>query len=166
MKEQDAYLERFQNLPGFNIHAMNKDGSKVQPWFDVTAEAILPDLVIDEINLAQHVETISAQIQKWGRLAALAKRVWQVEERAYRTWRSNFYLQVLEGVSGKKPTEKQIEAMYRSNADYAKCQIRIERAEEAFTATEMTVRALEAKKDMLKNYAYRNKEDGAPRLNV
>lgn len=161
----DQYIARFQNIPTFNIHAVSQDGMAAVPWYEVTTE-IVRDLVINELTIPAQVDTIAADIQKWGRLSALAKRVWELEERGYRAWRSELMLRALDPVSKpegwKKPTTDMVEAMYRADPDYAKWQIRVERAEEAYNATEALLQAFRAKKDMLMRFAPRYREDGMP----
>ena len=120
----DQFIARLSNLNPFNVYAIHGDGT-VQPWYDVTG-AIVKDLVLDEVTLAQQVQTIGAQITHWGRLAAQAKRVWEVEERDYRRWRDYQILQMVEPPSDpavrkewKKPTEQVIEALAGRVPPYA-----------------------------------------------
>ena len=144
----DQYIARFQNIPSFNIHALAEDGMKAVPWYEVTPE-IVRDLVINELTIPAQVDTIAAEIQKWGRLAALAKRIWELEERAYRAWRSEFMLRTLDPKGKpegwKKPTNEAAEAMYRVDPEYAKYQVHAERAEEAYNATEALLQDFRAK---------------------
>jgi hypothetical protein len=161
----DQYIARFQNIPSFNIHALAGDGMKSVPWYEVTP-AIINDLIVNELTIPAQVATIAAEIQKWGRLAALAKRIWELEERGYRAWRSEFMLQEFnpEGkpTGWKKPSTDTVEAMYRVSPEYAAWQIRVERAEEAYNATEALLQAFRAKKDMLMRFAPRYHEQGVP----
>ena len=161
----DQYIARFQNIPSFNIHALAEDGMTAVPWYSVTPE-IVRDLVINELAIPAQVDVIAAEIQKWGRLSALAKRVWELEERRYRAWRSAFLLRALDPVSKpegwKKPTTDAVEAMYRVDPEYAKHQVQVERAEEAYNATEALLQAFRAKKDMLMRFAPRYHEQGMP----
>jgi len=161
----DQYIARFQNIPSFNIHALAEDGMKAVPWYEVTPE-IVRDLVINELAIPLQVDVIAAEIQKWGRLAALAKRVWELEERSYRAWRSEFMLRTLDPKGKpegwKKPANEAAESMYRVDPDYAKYQVRVERAEEAYNATEALLQAFRAKKDMLMRFAPRYHDQGVP----
>lgn len=163
--ELDAYLARMQNMPSWNIHALSGDGQTALPWYEVGPE-VYRELVIDELNAPAQAAVLSSEIQKWGRLSALARRVWQVEERQYRAWRSAYYVQALDPDDKpdgwKKPTEKQIEASYRIEPEYHTWQERIERAEEAYNATDMMVHALKAKKDALMRFASKWHDAGAP----
>jgi len=166
----DEYLARVQNIPSWNIHSISGDGMTVSPWYEVTSKQAVHDLVLDETRLHEQVSTVTGEIQKWGRLSALARRVWEVEERVYRTWRSAFLLQIMdpdEKPSGwKKPTKEQCESKYRLDPAYAGFQVNIERAEEACNATEVMLSAIQAKKEMLLKFAYRRKDDGLPQLSV
>lgn len=163
----DAYVARFQNLPPFNIHAIVERGMATEPWYEVKASDVLKELVLDHLNVATQVSVVTAQIQKWGRLESLARRVWQVAERRYRAWRSRFYLESLEKKEdGKKPTQAVIEARYRSHPEYQELQAEIERAEEAYNSAHALLDAFKAQKAMLQNYAYRPRDGGAPQLSV
>lgn len=161
----DQYIARYQNLPPFNINALAEDGMTAVPWYEVTQE-IVRDLVINELAIPAQVDTIAADIQKWGRLSALAKRVWELEERNYRAWRSRFMLKAVDPAGKpegwKKPSNETVEAMYRTDTEYAKWQMRVERSEEAFNATEGVLQAFRAKKDMLMRFAPRYRDDGMP----
>ena len=161
----DQYIARFQNIPSFNIYALAEEGLKAVPWYEVTPE-IVRDLVINELTIPAQVDTIAGEIQKWGRLSALAKRVWELEERGYRAWRSEFLLKAMDPAGKpegwKKPTTEMVEARYRTDPEYARWQVRVERAEEAYNATEGLLQAFRAKKDMLMRFAPRYHEQGMP----
>ena len=161
----DSYIARFQNIPSFNIYSLAKDGMSATPWYEVNHE-IAKHLVIDELTIPVQVNTIAGDIQQWGRLSALAKRVWELEERNYRIWRSGFLLEAVnpEGKpkEWKKPSADAIEAMYRMVPEYKIYQVKVERAEEAYNATEAILQAFRAKKDMLMRFAQKYREDGMP----
>ena len=167
----DQYIARLSNLNPFNIYAIH-GGGEVQPWYDVTG-AIVKDLVVDEVALAQQVQTIGAQITHWGRLAAQAKRVWEIEEREYRRWRDYQVLKMVEPPTDpvvrkewKKPTEQVIEATYRTDPDYVKYQQKVERAEEAYNAAIAVQEGFKAKKDMLMRYVVRYHDETQAHLTV
>jgi hypothetical protein len=167
----DQYVARLQKLSSFNVYAINAEGGVV-PWYEVTG-AIVKDLVLDEVTLAQQVQTIGAQITHWGRLAAQCKRVWEVEEREYRRWRDYFILKMIEPPANpeaakgwKKPTESVIEATYRTDPQYAKFNVAIERAEEAYNAALAVQDGFKAKKDMLMRYVVRYRDENQPHLTV
>jgi len=161
----DAYIARFQNMPPFNIYALADDGVNAVPWYEVTSE-IVKDLVVNELTIPAQVATIAADIQKWGRLTALAKRIWELEERGYRAWRSAFQLKVVnpddKPKDWKKPTADTVESLYRIEPEYHRWHTRTERAEEAYNATEGVLQAFRAKKDMLYRFAPRHFDDGMP----
>ena len=165
----DEIAQRLQNASTFNIWSIDETG-KTQPWFAVSQEQVVRDLLIHEPTLGTQVQAISSQVQYWGRLAAQAKRVWEIEERRYRIWRSRFYLNAImpppDDSSWKKPTEKTIEAKYRVDPEYSVWQERLERAEEAFNATQAILDGFRAKAQLLKTYAMRVRDDAAPRLAV
>jgi len=161
----DTYVARFQNIPSFNIHALAEDGVNAVPWYEVTTE-IVKDLVINELTIPAQVATIAADIQKWGRLTALAKRIWELEERGYRAWRSKFQLKAVDPEGKpkewKKPSGDTLESMYRIEPEYHRWKTKIERAEEAYNASEGVLQAFRAKKDMLMKFSQRYREDGMP----
>lgn len=161
----DQYVQRLQNIEPFQIHAIKTDGT-IAPWYTVDG-SIVRDLVIRETDLGLQVQTVAAQIAHWGRMVAQTKRVWEIEERLYRVWRSRFYLSKIVPKDGeKKPTEKAIEAMYRTDEEYAKLQKAIERAEEAYETARSIYEAFRAKRDMLRATVYRSKDDGSVSMSV
>lgn len=161
----DTYIARFQNIPGVNIHAITADGQRAVPWYEIQMPTVIADLVVNELTIPMQLERVTAEIQKWGRLSALTKRVWEVEERIYRAWRSEFQLKVIDPTDKpkewKKPTEATVEAMYRTQPEYHRLQAHVERAEEAYNTVEATLNAFRAKKDVLIALKRRYHEDGA-----
>lgn len=149
----DAYVARFQSMPGVNLHSLTGDGNGTTPWFEVSMQSVVADLVVNELTVPAQLAVIAAEIQKWGRFSALAKRVWEVEERGYRAWRSAFMLAASnpEGKAKewKKPSGETIEAMYRVAPEYHTWQTRVERAEEAYNTVEAILLGFRAKKDVL-----------------
>ena len=127
--------------------------------------AVVGDLVVNELTIPAQLATVTAEIQKWGRFAALTKRVWELEERRYRAWRSEFQLHAIDPEGKpkewKKPTADTVESMYRTQPEYHRLQARVERAEEAYNTVEATLQAFRAKKDVLIALKRRYHEDGA-----
>jgi len=164
-QELDSFIARLQGIPSFNINMIVDDGLRVTPWYEVGRE-IWRDLVIDELTIRDQLEKIAAQIQQWGRLSATARRVWQMQERGYRAWRSAFLLREMnpqgQPEGWKKPTKEQVEAMYRVDPEYHSWQVLVEEAEEAFNAAEALLQAFRAKKDVLLRYVSVWHEAGAP----
>lgn len=161
----DEYVQRLQNIQPFNIYRVDETTGKVEPWFEVTAE-ITNDLVLREQSLGHQVQIVSGEVNKWHRLASQAKRVWQIEERRYRVWRDRLYLKAIEEAEGKKPSDKIIEAGYRTHKDYGKYYGAVERAEEAYNSCLAVVEGFRAKRDMMKSYVFRHRDDAAPQLSV
>jgi hypothetical protein len=161
----DAYIARFQNIPGVNLYAVVDDGQSAVPWYAVQMTTVVADLVVNELTIPSQLGVVTAEIQKWGRLTALGKRVWELEERKYRAWRSEFYLGLSDPAGKaegwKKPTEGGIEALYRTQAEYHRLQANVERAEEAFNTAESILHAFRAKKDVLIALKRKYHEDGA-----
>ena len=159
----DAVVARLQRLPEFTLDAIDGEGN-VNPWYAVKG-SIVVDVVIKETVLAQEVLSVSGQITHWGRLAAQAKRVWEIREREYRTWRDGFILRLLEEAD-KKPTQAVIEATYRTDPAYAVWYGATEKAEEAYNSCVAILDGFKAKRDMLKAFAGRVGENTEPQLIV
>lgn len=154
----DEYVQAVQNIQPFNINRILPHGD-VEPWFEVTQE-IAGELVIREERVGYLVQTVAAQVEKWGRLAAQAKRVWQVEERKYRVWRSEVFISAKrppvdpkEAKTWKKPSEKDVEAQYRADPEYTVIHVRIEAAEEAYDAAKAIVEGFKAQRELLRTFA-------------
>lgn len=160
----DQYVQRLQNIEPFQIYSINEKG-QVAPWYTVDG-SIMRDLVMRETDLAIQVQTIAAQIGHWGRMVAQTKRVWEIEERHYRAWRSRFVLDKLSPKEGKAPSVAKVEAMYRIHSEYAPFQEAIERAEEAYESAKCIYEAFRAKRDMLRTVVYRSRDDGSVTLSV
>lgn len=162
----DAIIDRLQRIHSFNIHAVQEDGS-VAPWWEVTGASVVPELIVTEADIMEQVQTISARIMHWGRMVAQCKRVCDIEERGYRAWRSQFFLNLLVEVGdGKKPTDKIMEAQMRVTPEYAEWYERTERAEEAYNTANAVLDGFRAKKEMLRLAVYRRNEDGAAILSI
>lgn len=170
MREQmlDDYVHRTQGLPPITMQRVTDDGDVVD-WFQIGPE-VSRDLLLYEQGLGHQVQIIAGEIQKWHRLSALAKRVWEVRERQYRIWREKFYLDQItppdDDGPWKKPTEKAIDARARTQPEYADHQNKIEAAEEAYNAVQGVVEGFRAKRDMLKTYVFRHRDAAEPQLSV
>lgn len=157
----DQIVQRLQNMPPFNIHAIDSAGNTV-PWFDVTA-GICAELVVHPSNVTDQASAVSAQIAHWGRLAALAARVTEITERRYRIWRDKKCLEFSTPPSDpdelkewKKPTEAKIEQLYRTHPEYDTECSKVDRAKEAQASAEAILLAFRAKKDMMQSNPGRN----------
>ena len=160
----DEYVARLQNMEPFNIQAVNAKGEP-QPWYSVTGE-IVRDLVIYEPTLAEQVQAIAAQIAHWGRLAAQSKRVWEIEERRFRSWKAERVLELSEPPDDpelakvwKKPSEAKIEATYRTDPDYEVQSARVERAEECFNAATAILEGFKAKASVLRWAVFKGRDE-------
>jgi hypothetical protein len=164
----DQYIQRLQNIEPFNIYSVDAKG-QVAPWYEVTGE-IVKDVVLNENDLSIQVETVSAQIQHWGRMAAQCKRVWEIVERDFRIWKAEHHIALTTPPDSpdawKKPTEKRIDAEMRTKPEYVTFYDESIRAEEAYNAANAVLDGFRAKRDMLKQYVYRHAENAAPRLAV
>ena len=169
MNDLDPIIARLQNLHPFNIYQVSPATGEVAPWFEVTG-GIVQDLVLRDDRLHEQVQTIAAQVMHWGRLAAQAKRVWEITERHYRIWRDRTVLTLLDPATKpadwKKPTEKQVDGTIRILPEYTTHYQEQERAEEAYNAAMAILDGFRAKRDMIKAAVQRATEGSAPRLAV
>lgn len=149
----DTYVSRFQNMEPFDIYTIDSQGVPTAiGGRHVTGPEIVAQLVWHDAEDAVQSRLVAGQILEWGRLAAQANRIWQIEERRYRTWKAQQFLEGIEAaekVGQKKPSDKILEANYRTHEDYTAVKSRCERAEEAWAATDMIVNAFRAKERML-----------------
>lgn len=160
---------RLASIHPVNIWEVDEATGDGRPWYLVDG-SVAHQLVIREVDLVEQVQLIAAQIMHWGRLAAQAKRVWEVEERNYRIWRDGAILRLSEPPAGdekkKGMPQWQAEAAMRADPIYRMHQVRLERAEEAFNVAQSILEGFQAKKEMMKSSVIRSKEDGAPRLSI
>lgn len=170
----DQYVAALQNQPPWNIWKVNPDGT-IEPWFEVTGQ-IVRELVIATYNVEDQVAAVSAQIQFWGNLASQAQRIWEIEDRTYRSWRDGRCLEFITPPAGesedddkakwKRPTEKQIDWLVRTHKDYPAYYRNVERAAAAYRSTESVVAGFKAKSMMLEKFVKRHREGGLAQLSV
>jgi len=161
----EAIVQRLSTIQPVDIHEVAEDGNTL-PCYLVDG-AVINELVIWEMGLTEQVQVISAQIMRWGRLAAQAKRVWEIKERDYRIWRDGVIVRALYVADEKKPpAEWKIEAQMRTDPLYLVHQKNLERAEEAYNVAQAVLEGFRAKKDMMRAAVVRSQEDAAPRLSV
>ena len=156
----DQIIQRLQNMSPFNIWAIKPDGT-LEPWYSVTGPGIIPELVIRDQDIETQLKVVSAQVSHWGRMAAQAQRILEIEERHYRVWRSAFYLKIRKEKDEKGKalyTEKEFEALYRTDPEYGEFQARIERAREALNSATAICDVFKAKQFMLRPAEKRNRE--------
>lgn len=169
ISQLDAIIQRLQNMHPWNINEIDIKTGKVKPWYEVTSGIVL-DIVIQDHDLKTQVQSITAQIAFWGRMKALTYRVWQIEERLMRVWRSKKFLELYapeDPPKGwKKPSKEIVDAQIRQTSEYAEFYTRVERAEEAYNATDAVLNAFRAKKDLLKDHVIKQQNDSAPRLDI
>lgn len=150
----DAIVQALQNLPGFNIYAIDNVGVPV-PWLEATGTDIAEELIIRESTLAIQVQSISVKIYEWGRLAARAQRIWEIEQRRERKWKAQLLKTTMAEDAAKpekeraKWTEKLQEALYRDHLEYEIWKERVERAAEAVNASQAVLEGFRAKARML-----------------
>lgn len=155
----DAMVHSLQNIPSFNIHFINENGT-TSPWWEITGEFIMKEVLINENALQEEVQCISGKVAHWGRYYSQCQRVAEIKEREYRIWRSGKYLEFRKE---KSHTEKEVDALIRTDPMYSHYYREHERAVEAANSMKLIVDALLVKKNILQTMVYRrNTEDGAP----
>ena len=161
----ESILARLLNFAPWNVYRFNTITKECEPHLEI-ASGVLYDVVIQEGNLREQVQTVSGQIAHWGRLLAQCERVWQATEHKYRVWRDGKSLDLTNPEDKpddwKKPTQGQVDRLIRVDPEYTEWYIKQERAQEAYNATKAVYEAFKAKKDMLKAALIRSKEDSSP----
>jgi hypothetical protein len=148
----DQYIHRFQNMPPFTIYHPTPDKDDVVEWHQVSQATVLPELVINQVNIPAQVDLCAAQIQTWGRYKSIAQRAVDIIQRRYRVWRDGWKLHMIEAAESsgdKKPTEKGLEMLSRQQKEYAEHYRRIEESEEALAAVESIYEAFRVKANLL-----------------
>lgn len=156
----DSLIQRLQNIEPFNVHTIDQDGN-VLPWYDVTGPEIVGDVVVRHYDLETQVRAVSGHIMQWGRLTAQAQRVVEIEERRFTQWKAKQYLAGIEKAEGKKPSDKVLEAEYRTHPEYEVMRQRVERAAEAANSCDAILLAFKAKKDALIKFARVARDQGS-----
>ena len=145
----DAIVSRLQVLPSFGISGVSATG-QIEFSFNIEMGIVVQEL-LSQMDVMTQAQLIPAQITNWGRLAAQAKRIWEISEREYRIWRDTLYVELAtppEG--GKKPTEKLIDSTIRKHPEYAFHYTRMETYEEVYNSCTAILDGWRAKKDMFK----------------
>jgi hypothetical protein len=169
----DEKLHKLQNQPPWNIPRFEEMGGVYAPvpWYDVTG-AIVFEVAIRDANLESQIEELSAQIQFWGRMEGVCERALEWHERKLRVWKGNQVRRLKtppEGVDlkgWKKPTEKEVEGIYRNMPEYQELYDQIDRAKEALVSTKWVREAFQEKSKMVQKYVRRSIDDGRPRVSV
>ncbi|MFA4944410.1 MAG: hypothetical protein WC789_06890 [Lentisphaeria bacterium] len=166
----DAMIARLQSVPPWVIEQIHPGTGKLQPWFTVNPAEVVRCLVIQDDNLPTQVASVSAQIFHWARLAALARRAWEVREREYRIWRDRLTVSLMDPPEKpkewKRPTEAQVTASVRVHPEYPEFYQRTEVAEEAYNATQGVLEAFRAQLSSLDLAVSRAQSGGAPRMSM
>jgi len=159
----DSVIARLQVIGDWNIYQLA--ANEPTPFYKVTG-AVVRDLVVPDGDITDQLQAVAAPIAHWGRWAAQAKRIWEVEEHLYRIWRDGFALTLIDPEGRekgwKKPTQAQVDQTVRTHPKYVEWQIKLERAEEAYLATQAVYEAMRAKKDVLKTLWFKNRDERAP----
>lgn len=174
MSRLDEILQKLQNQPPWNVPRFQQmEGGAIlpQPWYNVTGDIVYA-VALREADLETQIEELTAQIQFWGRMEALCERALEWHERALRVWKGHRFemlktMPVGEDLKGwKKPTDKEVEGIYRNEDDYQRLNCLIDEAREALTSTKYVREAFQVKAQLVKNYVRRSLHDGAPTVQV
>jgi len=155
----DQHIQRLQNIQPFNIYSVSPEGA-VAEWYPITGE-VVRDLILYHFDVETQLSVVSAQIMHWGRLTSQAQRVCEIEERKFRQWKAKQYLAGIEG-QDKKPSDKVLEAQYRTHPEYDVLSRAVERAAEAASSAQYVVDAFKAKKDALIRFARMSRDQMGP----
>lgn len=168
--ELDMIIARLQNVPDWNIHEVGPGGGSLAPWYQVASADVVNRLVVNEAKLHQQLAAVAAEVFHWARLAALARRVWEIRERELVIWRDLLAVDLLDpaekGEKWKRPTEATVTATVHSMPEYAQFKREIERAEEAFNATQAVLEGFRAQLAVLKITVERAHDGSSPRMSV
>jgi hypothetical protein len=168
--ELDQVIARLQNVPGWEIYQIPPGGGDPKPWYAVTGRDVVARLVIQDGRLSEQVSVVAAEIFHWSRLAATARRIWEIREREHRVWRDKMASEMLdpEGkpAGWKRPTEAAVTAAAHAHPLYCTYLQEVERAEEAYNATQAVVEGFRAQLAMLRVAVERVQAGAAPRLSV
>jgi hypothetical protein len=168
----DEILQKLQSQPSWNIPIFQKDETGVlspQAWYDVTGQIVFA-VALREADLETQIEELSAQIQFWGRMEAVCERALEWHERKLRVWKGAIFERLKKPPLGedlkgwKKPTDKEVEGIYRQDSDYTFLSSKVEEAREALTSTKFVREGFQIKAQMIKQYVRRSIDDGAPRM--
>lgn len=171
----EQIVDALTRLPDFTIYRVNETTLQIEPFMNVS-QSIVNELVIQEVNLKDQVQCISAQIQYWARLVSIARRVVVQAQRNYRVWQAGKAIQYItppsEGgltthtAGWKKPTIDEKEARYRMEPEYNAMNMDIEKYEEVLSACEGILDGFRAKLQSLKLGVTRNRDEAMPTLSV
>lgn len=168
----DEILHKLQNQPAWNIPKFEEgeDGLvSPQPWYDVGGSIVFA-VALREADLETQIEELSAQIQFWGRMEGICERALEWHERKLRVWKGAIFERLKKPPLGedlkgwKKPTDKEVEGIYRQDSDYTFLSSKVDEAREALTSTKYVREAFQIKAQMVKQYVRRSIDDGAPRM--
>lgn len=161
-KHFDEIIQWLQHAQSWHVPQFNADGHP-EPWMEWHQSKVICDLVINPSDLQSQVEALPAQVQFWGRMVATCERAVTYHERRFRVWKSQRYYHYRSS-EGKKPTEKEIEAKYRSEKDYESHQLKIDQAKEALAASKACYEGFRSKRELVRGNIKRSIDDGQPRL--
>lgn len=169
----DEILHKLQNQPPWNVPRFQEgpEGGPVvpQPWYDVTGNIVFA-VALRDADLETQIEELSAQIQFWGRMEAVCERALEWHERQLRVWKGAIFERLKKPPPGedlkgwKKPTDKEVEGIYRNDGHYQTLSTNVEAAREALTSTKFVREGFQIKAQMVKQYVRRSIDDGAPRV--
>lgn len=88
----DEVVQRLQQMSGCHIYAINPETAAIESWWQMEGAHVVPDLIIRDDRLDEDIDKLAGQIMHWGRLLALAERVYDIRKREYVQWKAKRYL--------------------------------------------------------------------------
>jgi hypothetical protein len=153
----DAYLSSLAALPPVTLRTLTPEG-EVRVLVEVSMQAILPRLRPSQADLRGDIDRVVPEIVHWGRMAALQKRVWLVQERALRTWKARQELAYRAQADpkagwgqGGRVNQEEVAAHYRTAPEYEAVEAAVEAAEEAYLFADVVYRAFKEKREVLQS---------------
>lgn len=153
----DPYVAALRTMRPFTVYEIGPN-DELTVWMHVEGANIIDAVVIDVHNPGPQAERVGAEIAFWTRVSSQCDRVVQVCERNYAVWKSMFRItkaREMAEAGEKKPTQAQLEDLYRIDPGYAAINRALEEAKEAAASAQGIVAAFKAKREMLGRELFR-----------
>jgi hypothetical protein len=147
------------SIPPCSIDVIHPQTGEPVPWFWFDrAEFLALQTTVDALaneDFTNDVRgVVAAQVIRWGRAEAAAKRVWSFHDRKLREWKAAQFTIARMKPAGadekwKQPSSDAIEATYRQHHNYGPLNAAVERAEEAHSTARSVLSAWETLGAML-----------------
>lgn len=118
-----------------------------------SAELLIPMLTVNASDLVAESATCSTFALYWGVEASRARRFHAQVSAAYRAWRDRRFLEIRQTqieATGKFPSEKDAEKLYRTDPEYGAWRGRMDDAQESAEMAEAIYEAFKIKSEQVK----------------